>query len=390
MNLYYFTPTDIQVARVDRQCIVKFCEALSDFADTLKLVSIQIQVSEHERAAAQQELYALYGVRPSFDITLLPTRIHQDRRSRWDALTTLMVYAGYSGREFLIDRRAENPVIYLKNYAYMIPFILINRLRAEQLKLVFEIHSPPTKAYQKRLLRFADGIVVNSHALKKDLEALGHLEGKRALGIHQGVDLTYVDSIRVTRNEARARLDLPQDEFIAIYTGKVSDTYPEIDYYIEAAERLQGQATIIVVGGRADRVAKIRRRTNHLQNLRFVEFVPPAEVFYYQFAADALMLYYPPGIKLNKYRSPGKLFEYMASGSPIVCADYPVLKEVVTHGETALMVERDNPDALVEGILRLKNDPDLGSRIAQNARREVEQYTWPARASRINEFIGTL
>ena len=115
--------------------------------------------------------------------------------------------------------------------------------------------------------------------------------------------------------------------------------------------------------------------------------MPPADVYYYQFAADALLIYYPPGIKLNKYRSPGKLFEYMASGNPIVAADYPVLEEVLENGKSALLVERNDPQALGEGILRLKSDPSLAVRIAENARSKVENYTWSAKGC-LTKIVG--
>ena len=178
---------------MDRQCIIRFCEAVGDLVERMRVVSVRIRLSEHEHA--QDDLYALYGVRPSFDITLLPTRIHQEHWETGAALTTLAAYGAYGAREFLVRERRGRPVVYLKNYAYMAPFLALNALRREPVKLIFEIHSLPTKPHQVRLLRRADGVVANSHALKRDLEAAGILDGDRMLGIHQGVNLDYMSGL---------------------------------------------------------------------------------------------------------------------------------------------------------------------------------------------------
>ncbi len=53
----------------------------------------------------------------------------------------------------------------------------------------------------------------------------------------------------------------------------------------------------------------------------------------------------------------------------------------------ALLVEPDDPEALAAAICELRNRPDLARRIARNARRTVEQYTWSGRAEKIDRFI---
>ena len=51
---------------------------------------------------------------------------------------------------------------------------------------------------------------------------------------------------------------------------------------------------VLIVGGRADEVERLRERTAGIPNLTFVDFVEPAKIYAYQFAADALLLYIHP------------------------------------------------------------------------------------------------
>jgi glycosyltransferase involved in cell wall biosynthesis len=90
----------------------------------------------------------------------------------------------------------------------------------------------------------------------------------------------------------------------------------------------------------------------------------------------------------SAFTSPLKLFEYMASGRPIVASDLPSLREVLRHEENALLAEPGNPQALVAGIQRIKDDAALGQRLAAQARADVAQFTWARRAERLETLFS--
>jgi glycosyltransferase involved in cell wall biosynthesis len=83
-----------------------------------------------------------------------------------------------------------------------------------------------------------------------------------------------------------------------------------------------------------------------------------------------------------------KLFEYMASGRPIVASDLPSLREVLADGRNAVLVEPGNPQALTAGIRRIKEDPALAERIARQALEDVRDYTWDRRAERLETLLA--
>src|SRR4029079_715197 len=94
-----------------------------------------------------------------------------------------------------------------------------------------------------------------------------------------------------------------------------------------------------------------------------------------------------PSAIFNEFPSPLKLFEYMASGRPIVASALPSLREVLRDGENALLVEPGNPPAFVAAISRLKDDPALAAQLAAQARRDVEDFTWVRRAERLEALF---
>jgi len=70
------------------------------------------------------------------------------------------------------------------------------------------------------------------------------------------------------------------------------------------------------------------------------------------------------------------LLEAMAAGAAIVASDIPGYRGVVRHGETALLVRRGSPEQIAEAIVALARDDGRRRRLADNARRAVERYSW--------------
>jgi len=90
------------------------------------------------------------------------------------------------------------------------------------------------------------------------------------------------------------------------------------------------------------------------------------------------------------YGSPTKIFEYMAMGKGIVASNVGQLGYLLKHGQTALLVEPESPDALAKGILQLAGDEKLRKTLGENARKSVcREYSWTANVLRILEPISS-
>ena len=82
-----------------------------------------------------------------------------------------------------------------------------------------------------------------------------------------------------------------------------------------------------------------------------------------------------------------KTFSYLAAGRPIVAPDLPDLREVLRHGDNALLVPPDDTKAAAESIQLAISDRVVGGRLGSAAQRDAEQYTWKARAERFSAFL---
>ncbi len=390
MKWLYFAPGDIQIARVERQMLVYFCEALHQLGVDLELVAMGIKLMDGE-AKAKHPL-ELYRITERFPVRIVNVPVHQESRDYWWALNRLWVHVMQGIKLPVAAGRKRQVIFYTRNYASALAFLLIRTFLRIKALIIMEVHTIPKNTFHRYLLAQLNGIVANSFALAHDLVAGGFLPAKQVIGTHMGVNLKLYEELRISKTEARHKLGLPIDKKIALYTGKIFWGYKEVEYLLEAAELLPSDIEVMLVGGRADHVQRFRELVlkKNLSNAAFVGFVPPSLVQYYQLAADILLLYYPSGIELNKYRSPGKLFEYMASGRPIVAADYPVLREILGDDPAAVLVPPDSPHLLAQNIKNLLADRDRMECLATRALEKVGQFTWEARAKRILDFIKAI
>ena len=87
------------------------------------------------------------------------------------------------------------------------------------------------------------------------------------------------------------------------------------------------------------------------------------------------------------YASPNKLFEYMASGKPIIASDLPSINEVVSHNQSALLFKPDDSADLTRKIYQLVNDEKLSNIISSNSLNLVDNYTWETKARNMLDLI---
>ena len=61
--------------------------------------------------------------------------------------------------------------------------------------------------------------------------------------------------------------------------------------------------------------------------------------------------------------------------------------EVLCHNYNALLVDSTNMDGWADAINRLKNNPSLGMRLSNSAKKDfLDKYTWEKRAQRSIEI----
>ena len=77
------------------------------------------------------------------------------------------------------------------------------------------------------------------------------------------------------------------------------------------------------------------------------------------------------------------LLEAMACSTPIVCSDILGFRDVVMHGREALMVPREDREALSNALVHLLDDESLRTRLGATGRARAMEYDWRAVTSAV-------
>jgi glycosyltransferase involved in cell wall biosynthesis len=82
-----------------------------------------------------------------------------------------------------------------------------------------------------------------------------------------------------------------------------------------------------------------------------------------------------------------KLFEYLASGRPILASQLPVLREVL-NDQNAILLPGDDVGAWAAALQSLATDAGARERLGAAARHSAQGYSWQARAAAILDGLG--
>ena len=260
----------------------------------------------------------------------------------------------------------------------------------------FEAHSPPSDKFQHFLQKKVfthkrfQKLVVISEALEKEyLRLYGKiLEGKIVVA-HDGADGAHIPQALLNGQERLNGSTPFKIGYIGhLYPGKGMETISELPPLLPECE-------FHIVGG-TDEDIKFWKEKCQYDNLIFHGFVPHEKVYDYMGQFHVMLMPYQSNvivgrkkIDIGQWMSPLKLFEYMGGGKPIVASDLPVLKEVLTEGENALLADPNYPEQWAQKINKLKEDPALREKIRKTAQQHFfELYTWDKRAELIFDAVS--
>jgi glycosyltransferase involved in cell wall biosynthesis len=125
------------------------------------------------------------------------------------------------------------------------------------------------------------------------------------------------------------------------------------------------------------------------KSIKEVAFLNNSEAIERMREFSALLLFLKKTNKFNDisgFTSPLKLFEYLASGVPIIATKSEVLKEVLKDKINCFMVD-DSVDSVQEIINHMKSNPSQVYKVVQNALNDSRRYTYNKRAECVINYI---
>lgn len=88
---------------------------------------------------------------------------------------------------------------------------------------------------------------------------------------------------------------------------------------------------------------------------------------------------------------PVKMFEYMASGIPVIASRFPLWRSIIDRHQCGVCVDPGDPAAIAAAIDHLVQHPELAARMGENGRRAVEQhYNWRHESEKLIAFYETV
>lgn len=88
--------------------------------------------------------------------------------------------------------------------------------------------------------------------------------------------------------------------------------------------------------------------------------------------------------------SPNKLFQYMVFKKPIVASNCNSIKKIIEEENCGLVFRSEDSGDLAEKILKLCNNPEMSTQLAQNGYRAVsEKYNWAITVKPLIDYYQT-
>lgn len=381
-KIWYVTAHKIPTTWAHGVQIMKMCEAFAS-------AGFDITLFAQSSKEIVQDPFLFYDITHPFPMVYIGAPA--SKKERWNTLRLHwflnFLLFGLRLKNMLRKRKDRPDFLYAREYL-LLPFLLALRI-----PIFFEAHSPPGKIggfFLRRSMRAIAGIGALTKRVRDDLTRYGVPKEKIIL-LPDGFSPDDFSSIQKSQRELRDELQLPQDKKIILYVGQLF-SWKGVFTLIEASQFLGEKIPfeIVIVGGYEPHCSRLRDFARQ-KNVHHVTVVPQQEharAIAFMKAADILAL--PNSAKHPHsafYSSPMKLFEYMASGKPIVASDVPSSREILDETDTVFFMP-DDPQLLASAIVSLITDSARADAISRNGLEKVKEYAWNKRAEKAARFLG--
>lgn len=217
--------------------------------------------------------------------------------------------------------------------------------------------------------------------------------GKIDLGkcyyVNNGVKLD--DYYRSIREDILEDPDLEDDTtFKVVYTGTLRPVN-NVDNLLDTAKLLQEHGDIrFLIFGSGNQLERLQERVReeHLDQVKLKGFVEKKYIPYILSRSSVNVLNYSQShYNWSRGNSSNKLFEYMASGKPII-STVKMGYCILDHYQCGLSLEECTPRALADMILKIHDMPEnTYARMAENARQGARDFDFSVLTERLYQVI---
>lgn len=252
------------------------------------------------------------------------------------------------------------------------------------LSVIWEGHQGERNLFVNLLIKMGVRMVMISQGLKDLYVSLG-AEPDNILVSPDAVDLEKF-AIKLSKKKARDASGFGSEK-IVLYTGHLYG-WKGASTLAEAARFLPLEVIICFMGGTEWDLVSFKEKYAHIPNVKIFGKKSHKDMPMYIRSADLLVIPNSDKELISRlYTSPLKLFEYMASGRPIIASRLPSICEILNES-MGYFFSPDDPRDLARVIIEALDNPSIAEMKAEKAFEHVKNYSWQERAKNILDFAG--
>jgi len=335
-------------------------------------LDVELVVAKRKNAI-DADPFAYYGMEKNFQITHVPVidLVQYGRLGFWIEQISFAISAA------LYIRWKKKDIIFSRS---LLPLIF---LRYKKVLRIWEAHSGIWNFVVWIGTASVSTIVCISGGVKQFYQS-HRVDPEKLVIFPDGVRLSLFHAQQPS-SLIRQQLGISPESKLVVYTGHLYK-WKGVHVLAQAAFLLDEYAHIVIIGGLDTDVQKFRKQYQYT-NLHIIGSKPYQDIPQYLQAADVLVLPNSGQHDISRlYTSPMKMFEYMASGVPIVASDLPSIREILHEGN-AFFVDADNPTALADKIKFMLQNRGASEEKALQALGDVQKYSWDNRARNIIKLL---
>lgn len=249
-----------------------------------------------------------------------------------------------------------------------------------------------TRAMESRVFKQADAITTICEGLRKDIVARGNADSKVTV-IPNAVDIEQFDIIAQRKQELADKLGL-NTQFTLGFIGSFY-AYEGLDLLLDAVAELvktDPNVQCLMVGGgpQDDNLKAQAARLGIESNVIFTGRVPHSEVSDYYSLID-LLVYPRKPKRITELVTPLKPLEAMAQGRLFVASNVGGHHELIEHGKTGLLFEKDSVTSLIEVIGQFRQEKWPAQQLIEQGREFVANVrNWKNSVARYENIYHSL
>ena len=369
MKLIYLANIRLPTERAHGIQIMKTCESLSNAGSRVVLV---VPTRNNN---TNNDPFSFYDIKNNFSIKRLPC----PDLVRFGKPGVFIQYIYFSLLSLFYSLRSDADVFYSRDELPIWFLSFFNK------KVFWESHTGKWNFLVSSITKRCFGVITISNGIKDFLKDKG-IKSEKIFVSPDAVDINKF-SLNISAEEAKEKTGLPKDKKIIMYTGHLYG-WKGVDTLGQALKNFDDKYLFVFVGGTSKHIEDFKRRYDEFGNLIMVGQVSHEKIPLYLKSADVLVIPNTGREDISRlYTSPMKLFEYMASGVPIVASDLPSIREILDEG-SAVFFEPDDSESLTGAIKKVFANSSLSCKLPTKAKDDSKKYSWENRASGIINFIS--